>query len=430
MRLGIGGPTCYDTRAELYPNDKQATTATNTPASGPLGAMPARCIRNDVRITGQAFTPPAIEAKNAPASTMHLERDLPLPGMVPRRYKLGSAQMDPASIPPAIKATNAPASTKHLERDLPKLGMVPRRHHPNMGPMPQQALQQYARTPPCPPMPPMVGSGGGYGTAAQPYWESHNPSYTPAAPPPMPAHAWAQPYPHSQTLEQPPSQYWPPGYTPTSHHRLPGPTGIAPVQAPTNWPGTHSAATTSSPARTAGAALAAGKSQWNGKPLLVNNASWSRLLDQFQRDMAALLSTRGSTARLEAAKTVLGKYMGKGNQRHVYMLGDKPVGVMKSDLLTDRSVHIYGIVTHPDSKGVGGALIEEAVNTSKDNNGAGIVRLQYLDQASRRAYEKLGFKSEGGPGVDMILVPAACPKLWEMTREGKYRLKRAAPAMT
>ncbi|MEA3117770.1 MAG: hypothetical protein QOI13_1040 [Paraburkholderia sp.] len=134
------------------------------------------------------------------------------------------------------------------------------------------------------------------------------------------------------------------------------------------------------------------------------------------------------TARGASAKNVLDEHM-TGDRKHVFMLGGKPVGVMRSDLLQDRSVHVNGIVTHPGSKGVGGALIEGAVNYSMKNGGSGIVHLQYLDEASREAYSKLGFRFEGGSGVNMILAPAARSDLWERTADG-YRLRKPAPKMT
>jgi hypothetical protein len=203
---------------------------------------------------------------------------------------------------------------------------------------------------------------------------------------------------------------------------------MAQVQAPMNRPSIHGVAPASAPAKTAASAPAAAKSQWDGRPVLVNDESWFRLSHRFDTDMQRLGQTSGNTPRLQAAKNVLSEHM-KGDQRHVYMLdGGKPVGVMRSDLLTDGSVHINGIVTHPGTKGVGGALIEGAVNSSVKNGGSGMVHLQYLDQASREAYSKLGFRFEGGSGVNMILVPAARPDLWESTGDG-YKLKKPAPKM-
>ncbi|MFM0738178.1 GNAT family N-acetyltransferase [Paraburkholderia xenovorans] len=200
---------------------------------------------------------------------------------------------------------------------------------------------------------------------------------------------------------------------------------MAQAPAPMKRPGIHGAAPTAAPARTAGTAPAAAKSKWDGRPVLVDAQSWFTLSHKFQMNMQRF---RG-TDRGASAEKVLSEHM-TGDQKHVYMLdGGKPVGVMTSHLLTDGSVHVNGVVTHPGSKGVGGALIEGAVNTSVKNGGSGMVHLQYLDQASRAAYSKLGFRFEGGSGVNMILVPAARPDLWERTDEG-YRLKKPAPKMT
>jgi hypothetical protein len=199
------------------------------------------------------------------------------------------------------------------------------------------------------------------------------------------------------------------------------------VQAPANRARIHGTASTSIAAATATTKPAATKSKWDGKPVLVNDQSWFALSNRFQTDIQRLRQS-GSTERLRAAETVLNDHM-TGDHRHVFMLdGGKPVGVMTSDLLADGSVHVNGVVTHPGSKGVGGALIEGAVNTSMKNGGSGIVHLQFLDQASRQAYSKLGFRLEGGSGVNMVLAPAARPDLWERAEDG-YKLKKPAPRM-
>ncbi|VVE50775.1 GNAT family N-acetyltransferase [Pandoraea anhela] len=378
MPLPIRRANILDIPAVLRPghNPATSTAATNLPAAGPRHGVP----------------PPL--------------------GMMPRRYKQGSGQTGAPSLPPRQPLASL-------------LGTAPVKSTP-MGPM-----AQYVQTPPRPPVPAALRPGGGYGMAAQPPLSAYfKPNRPPVAPPPMPTQARPQPRP---PLPERPSQYLRPNYPSTSlhgmptsapTHRPPAPTGMTPAQAPMKRPGAHGAAPTSAPAKPAGTAPAAAKSKWDGRPVLVNDQSWFTLSHKFQMEMQKF---RGTDRGASAAK-VLSDHM-TGNQQHVYMLnGGKPVGVMTSDLRSDGHVHINGVVTHPDTKGVGGALIEAAVNMSAKNGGSGMVHLQFLDQASRAAYSKLGFRFEGGSGVNLILVPATRPDLWEKTADG-YRLKKPAPKM-
>jgi predicted GNAT family acetyltransferase len=121
----------------------------------------------------------------------------------------------------------------------------------------------------------------------------------------------------------------------------------------------------------------------------------------------------------------------KGSIKHMFLLnGRKPAGLMRSDRRGDGSVHINGLVTHPGSKGVGGALIAGAVNDSLENGGRGVVRLQYFDTASRNAYKALGFEQDiSSNPVDMVLYPDKHPNLWHRNEDGTYKLNKPAPTM-
>ncbi len=49
------------------------------------------------------------------------------------------------------------------------------------------------------------------------------------------------------------------------------------------------------------------------------------------------------------------------------------------------------MATHPDSKGVGSALMEQAVNLAKDHTGKAKLHLEVMDDAAAAAYKKMGF---------------------------------------
>ncbi|WP_198292420.1 GNAT family N-acetyltransferase [Burkholderia glumae] len=52
---------------------------------------------------------------------------------------------------------------------------------------------------------------------------------------------------------------------------------------------------------------------------------------------------------------------------------------------------VLAMVTHPNSKGVGSALMEQAVNLAKNLTGKAELHLEVMDAAAAAAYQKMGF---------------------------------------
>ncbi|MEA3117769.1 MAG: hypothetical protein QOI13_1039 [Paraburkholderia sp.] len=149
-------------------------------------------------------TATATAARNAPPSGPRYG-PLPAPGEMPRRHKYDS------ELPGA-------ASTRPREQLATLLDRA-QINSSNMRPMPPHALPQYAHTPLRPQLPLPVS---GYGMAATPpSWGSHKPNGTPAAPPPIAAHARPQPYPQASQQPSQAPQFLRPSYPSTSLQGMP-----------------------------------------------------------------------------------------------------------------------------------------------------------------------------------------------------------------
>jgi hypothetical protein len=112
----------------------------------------------------------------------------------------------------------------------------------------------------------------------------------------------------------------------------------------------------------------------------------------------------------------------KGVTAIAYYAREHPIGIM---LLNNKSnrVHIDALVTHPGTAGVGGALIEKAVDISVSRKYAGKVSLESLSRKSTEAYLALGFENKGEHGArgEMSLVPTDSGK-WHQVN-GHWQLK-------
>lgn len=104
-----------------------------------------------------------------------------------------------------------------------------------------------------------------------------------------------------------------------------------------------------------------------------------------------------------------------------HFLGDRgPVGLMTA-CKEGMCIEITALVTHPGSTGVGGALVEHAVNHSERAFCSGRVLLQ-ADAHAVGAYEAMGFMKQGF-GPNMLLEPSKCPDLW-VENDRQWRLRK------
>ena len=136
--------------------------------------------------------------------------------------------------------------------------------------------------------------------------------------------------------------------------------------------------------------------------------------------------------RIKDSNEVMARHM-TGATKFVFKLEGAPVGLMSVDVPERGGVKITGLVTHPSSKGVGGALVEDAVKLSMASNRDGLVELQFLPNPGRKvspaklAYEALGFVSDGG--LTMKLDPSKRPDKWQQDANGDWKLKKGPPFM-
>ncbi|HUG22309.1 hypothetical protein [Piscinibacter sp.] len=95
------------------------------------------------------------------------------------------------------------------------------------------------------------------------------------------------------------------------------------------------------------------------------------------------------------------------------------------DLDHSKGVVVDYLVTHPGTTGVGGALIEQIVNTSNESGLEGRVQLSQVSTSGKAAYLALGFVEEGG--LKMTLTPSAEHNQDRWTQQdGQWRLKKYA----
>jgi hypothetical protein len=100
-----------------------------------------------------------------------------------------------------------------------------------------------------------------------------------------------------------------------------------------------------------------------------------------------------------------------------YYVGDQPIGVL---VMSDRSIpYIDALVTHPGSAGAGGALIEQAVNTSVEWGNDGMLKLAPVNGNAQKAYEAFGFVNSGKA---MTLDPVDNDKWCQ--QDGQWRLQK------
>jgi predicted GNAT family acetyltransferase len=115
-----------------------------------------------------------------------------------------------------------------------------------------------------------------------------------------------------------------------------------------------------------------------------------------------------------------------GANNYVFRLEGQPVGLMSVSVPPDGNVKIQGIVSHPNSKGVGGALIQQAVEISMNQGRNGVIELEFLPQSgARAAYEALGFVSRGG--LTMTLDPSTSSK-WAFDGS-QWKLRKPPPSI-
>jgi GNAT superfamily N-acetyltransferase len=101
---------------------------------------------------------------------------------------------------------------------------------------------------------------------------------------------------------------------------------------------------------------------------------------------------KNSMELLDYIETIAGKCSEEEhNFFYAYYLNDVPLGFVALEF-QDQLPYIAGIVTHPGSANVGGALIEKVVEHA-DNRGYGQVMLYPTSEAARNAYTALGFKN-------------------------------------
>jgi hypothetical protein len=88
--------------------------------------------------------------------------------------------------------------------------------------------------------------------------------------------------------------------------------------------------------------------------------------------------------------------------------------------MSDRSIpYIDALVTHPGSAGAGGALIEQAVNTSVEWGNDGMLKLAPVNGNAKKAYEAFGFVNSGKA---MTLDPVDNDKWCQ--QDGQWRLQK------
>jgi hypothetical protein len=152
--------------------------------------------------------------------------------------------------------------------------------------------------------------------------------------------------------------------------------------------------------------------------------------DTGNKDAAtAVLAASGSASaqnrspRLEATHNML-DFMElldhTGRQAYVVRENGQPIGLM---LMSDSSPnHVSAIVTHPNPKwkGMGGNLIEHAVNNSYEAGSRGYLELNSHDEYSDKAFSNLGFEHDG---TRMILDPEYSDK-WRLQDDEQWRLNR------
>lgn len=109
-----------------------------------------------------------------------------------------------------------------------------------------------------------------------------------------------------------------------------------------------------------------------------------------------------------------------------YMFGDQPVGLMSVSHPTDALsgqpapyMEVHALVSHPGSAGVGGALMEHAVNMAQEAGLNGKIRLITLPGA-KNAYKAMGF--ERLQFSTMELDPSKSDKWERAGDDGKWRL--------
>ncbi len=172
----------------------------------------------------------------------------------------------------------------------------------------------------------------------------------------------------------------------------------------------------------------------DGVPEQVDSRRFDNERQNFKQTLGVLRTNANSLGRTDRRRLktriddsyeVLNKHM-VGANNFVYRMQGAPAGLMSVSVPEIGNVKIQGIVTRPDTKGVGGALIEQAVAIAMHHRRGGMVELQYLpNSGAKQAYEALGFTWIGG--LTMVLDPSKSAK-WAM-EGGDWKLQKPPPRM-
>ncbi|MGI4847392.1 MAG: GNAT family N-acetyltransferase [Janthinobacterium lividum] len=107
-----------------------------------------------------------------------------------------------------------------------------------------------------------------------------------------------------------------------------------------------------------------------------------------------------------------------------YRVDGKTVGVLLY-AISAKALYIGYLVTHPGTEGAGGALIEAAVNLSRDLGKKGRVHLMVENQDAYKIYQHFGFRAEAN-GLNMTLDPEDSDGTWTEVSNNKLALSRHA----